>query len=63
MKAIVREERCVGCDCCADICPDVFAMHDDIAVCRFDGDIPPDFEDACREAAEACPLAAIELEE
>ena len=63
MKATVHEERCVGCETCADICPDVFAMHDDLAVCRFDGDIPSLFENACREAAESCPLDAVSIED
>lgn len=63
MKATVHEERCVGCETCVDICPDVFAMHDGLAVSRYEGDLPSIFEAACREAAAACPLDAIELED
>jgi ferredoxin len=63
MKAIVSEDLCIGCESCVEICPDVFEMKDDLAVCRFDDDIPEKFEDACREAAESCPVVAIEIEE
>jgi ferredoxin len=38
-------------------------MQDELAVCRFDEDIPEELEDACREAAESCPVEAIEIEE
>jgi ferredoxin len=63
MKAKVIEDLCIGCESCTDICPDVFEMQDELAVCRFDEDIPEEFEDACREAAESCPVEAIEIEE
>ena len=29
MKAIVDQETCIGCELCANICPDVFHMEDD----------------------------------
>ncbi len=63
MKATVNEDLCIGCESCVDICPDVFEMQDDLAVSRFDDDIPEEFEDACREAAESCPVEAIAIEE
>jgi ferredoxin len=63
MKATVNEDLCIGCESCVDICPDVFEMKGELAVCRFDDDILEEFEDACREAAESCPVEAIEIEE
>ena len=63
MKATVNEELCIGCESCVDICPDVFEMQNDLAVCRFDDEIPEGFEDACREAAESCPVEAIDIQE
>lgn len=63
MKATVNEELCIGCESCVDICPDVFEMQDELAVCRYDEDIPSEFEDACREAAESCPVEAIDIED
>jgi len=38
-------------------------MQDELAVCRYDEDIPSEFEDACREAAESCPVEAIDIED
>lgn len=63
MKASVNENLCIGCESCVEICPDVFKMQDNLAVCGFDDDIPEKFADACREAAESCPVEAIEIEE
>jgi ferredoxin len=63
MKTTVNEDLCIGCESCVDICPDVFEMKGELALCRFDDDIPGEFEDACREAAESCPVEAIEIEE
>ena len=62
MKAIVNGDLCIGCESCVDICPDVFEMQDDLAVCRFD-DVPEEFEDTSREAAESCPVEAIDIED
>jgi len=63
MKASVDENLCIGCESCVEICPDVFEMQDNLAVCRFDDDIPEKFEDACREAAKSCPVEAIKIED
>ncbi len=61
MKAVINEDLCIGCESCAEICPDVFDMQDEVAVCRFKEDIPGAFEDSCREAADSCAVGAIEI--
>jgi ferredoxin len=61
MKATV-DESCVACEKCCEICPEVFEMGDDYAEVIVD-EIPPEYEDAVREAAEECPVEAIILEE
>jgi ferredoxin len=60
MKIRVDPEKCQGHTLCAMAAPDLFVLSD------FDGhataiadDVPPDREDAARDAAGACPEQAI----
>ena len=62
MKAKVDAELCVSCEACVDICPEVFEMGDETAVVKANP-VPPEHQDAVREAAEACPTEAITVAE
>jgi ferredoxin len=62
MKVTVDEESCIGCELCAETCPEVFEMADDKAVAKLD-EVPEEFADTCREAAEDCPVEAIQIED
>jgi ferredoxin len=62
MKANVDHDLCTGCGICIDVCPDVFEMPDDLAITKVEV-VPEDVEDDCREAAEQCPVDAIEVQE
>lgn len=62
MNVRVDEEVCVGCGTCADMCPEIFEMQGDIAAAKITA-IPDNLQEACREAAEACPVEAIIVEE
>ena len=63
MRAIVDEDACTGCGLCADNCPEVFELNDDgIAMVLLDP-VPPASAEAAREAADTCPVDAIEIEE
>ena len=62
MKVHVDEDACVGDGTCAEICPEVFEMRGDLAVVTKD-EIPEEFEEKCREAADSCPVEAIAIEE
>jgi len=62
MRVRVDEDACVGDGTCAEICPETFEMRGDLAVVLKD-EVPEEFEDKCREAAESCPVEAIIIEE
>ncbi len=63
MKVYVDKELCIGCEACVDICPEVFEIQDDVAVVKLDDDVPEDLEAAVEEAAEACAVEAIVVED
>ena len=62
MKVKVDEETCIGCEVCVDTCPEVFEMADDKARAKAN-EIPRDVVESCREAAENCPVEAIQIED
>ena len=62
MRAIVDQKTCVGCGLCADACPTVFQMEENLAKVIADEVAIADADD-CREAAESCPVEAISIEE
>ena len=63
MRAVVDKDLCTGCQLCTEVCPDVFEMgEDDLAEAKVNP-VPSDAEDDCREAAEQCPVEAIQIEE
>lgn len=62
MKASVDPDLCTGCGLCIEICPEVFEMgEDDVAVAIVE-EVPPDAQEACRQAADDCPIEAITVE-
>ena len=62
MRATVDEETCIGCGLCAETCPEVFEMVDEMARTKMD-EVPDEFAETCREAAEDCPVEAILIED
>jgi ferredoxin len=61
MKVTVDEETCIGCGLCAETCPEVFELKDDKAVAKME-EVPENLVDSCKEAAEECPVEAIQVE-
>ena len=58
MRAKVDADICTGCELCEQTCPEIFSMNGDVAVAK-NGDVPAEYEDTCRQAAEECPVEAI----
>lgn len=59
MKYFVNE-NCIGCGLCPSICPEVFAMSETGQAVASGNDVEPENMDKAREAAESCPVSAIE---
>ena len=57
MAKITVNESCIGCGACTAVAPDVFEIGDDgLAVVVSEENI-----DGAKEAAESCPVEAIEV--
>jgi len=54
--------NCIGCGLCPNICPSVFTMLDE-GVAGARDEIGPEQEAMVQEAAESCPVDAIEITE
>lgn len=53
-------ENCIGCGLCVNMCGNVFLMTEEgVAAAR--DEIFPEQEAPAREAAESCPVQAIEI--
>ena len=52
--------NCIGCGLCVNQCPDVFSMTDEgVAAAR--DEFSPEYGPLVQEAAESCPVSAIEI--
>lgn len=60
MKATVDKDVCIGCGLCVSICPTVFTMEGETATVIVEEVTAAD-EEACRQAADDCPVGAIEI--
>ena len=61
MKARIKNELCIGCGLCVEICPEVFAMGDDMIAIVIVDETPPEVLGEVQDAALSCPVDAIEL--
>jgi ferredoxin len=61
MKVRVDTQVCAGFGVCLGICPEVFELHDDGYAVVLVSDVPPELEDAVRQAFSQCPARAISL--
>ncbi len=63
MRIVADRSMCEGNLECMLICPEVFAVGDDNQVLIRVAEVPAGLHDRVRLAAQACPRAAIRLEE
>jgi ferredoxin len=61
MKVQVDKEVCAGFGVCLGLCPEVFELHEDGYAIVLVTEVPPELEDAVREAVSQCPANAISL--
>ena len=62
MNAFVDPDLCIGCTQCAALCPAVFPLEGTLAIAE-PGPIPPEEGPQAVDAANACPVSAITVEE
>jgi ferredoxin len=63
MRAKVDREECIGDGSCEDIAPDYFQLDDEDLAEVIKNPVAEGDEDVARDAAEACPVEAIILED
>jgi ferredoxin len=61
MKVHVDSQVCAGFGVCLGLCPEVFELHDDGYAVVVVDEVPPEHEDAVRQAVNQCPSRAISL--
>lgn len=57
MSIKVNHDTCIGCQTCATMCPDTFAMNDNGQA----DPISQEVTDCAKSAEEACPAQAISI--
>ena len=63
MKVNVNEDACIGCGACCAIADSIFEIGDNGLSEVKKEEVQEDEKQAVRDAAEACPTGAIEVEE
>jgi ferredoxin len=63
MRVRIDKDLCSACEMCVDACPEVFELDDNDQAQVIVDPVPPELEEACREAAEQCPSEAIVIED
>jgi ferredoxin len=59
LKVAVDADRCEGHARCWQICPEVFSLDEEGHALVPVAEVPPEFEESARQAADNCPERAI----
>ncbi len=71
---VIRREECTSCASCWDLCPEFFEMNPDDSFSQVvsqyrrknniaEGDVSEDIRECVQDAADACPVQIISIEE
>ena len=60
MQAMVHAKTCIQCGLCPAVCPDVFTLDPGEPARAISGPVPEECRLAAQEAADSCPVGAIE---
>ena len=61
MHAYVHRETCIQCGRCPGVCPEVFSILPGESAQAITEPVPQEHLAAAQEAADSCPVGAIEL--
>ena len=61
MHAMVHRQTCIRCGLCPTLCPEVFTLPEGETAQVIADPVPEDCRLTAREAADSCPVAAIEI--
>ncbi len=56
------KDTCTACGLCCDTCPEVFEMGSEMAEVLLD-EVPEELQSSTEQAAEECPVGAIEIDD
>jgi len=58
MKIKVNKQKCLGCEVCTSLCPEVFELEDGKSKIKEKADLKK-YKDCIKQAIETCPVQAI----
>ena len=61
MQAMVHAKTCIQCGLCPAVCPDVFSILPGESAQAITEPVPQEYLAAAQEAADSCPVGAIEV--
>ena len=60
MEVMVDPDKCIACQSCVELCPDLFECPEDVAIVKVSS-VPSELEECAKEAVDICPTEAISV--